>query len=308
MRTIVSVIVLLTLAACTVIPRLEMPVCYENCAPYGSASPVGRIGNREIAEASGLAASLRHQDVLWVNNDSGDDARLFALSPQGDTLGVVYFPQLRNVDWEDLTAFNWQGQAYLAIADTGDNFAVRRRPAVHIVTEPDLPSGSRGNHQVSWTVSFQYEDGARDCESVAVDVENERILLLTKRDVLPVLYEIPLRPEREVSVARRLVEVPMPQPAPELMRIDNRKGRYSAQPTAMDFTPDGSAAVVLTYRNAYFFGREVNMNWEQAFSQAPKVIPLPPMDTGEALAVDTTGQIFITAENHPAPMLRVKPK
>lgn len=284
-----------------------MPICRENCAPYQPAMVVGRIGNTSIAEASGLAGSIRHPGVLWVNNDSGDDAQLFAIDGQGKTLGLARFPDISNVDWEDLTSFTWQGKAYLAIADIGDNFAVRKRPTIYIAEEPDFATGRGTRNAIAWSIPFQYEDGARDCESIAVDVENQRILLLTKREVLPGLYELPLKPGAGVQTARRLVDVPLPQPSPELRKIKNRTGLYSAQPTAMDISPDGRQAAVLTYRNAFYFDRQPEEDWAQVFGRAPKVIRLPPMDSGEALAFGTDLAIFITAERHPAPLVRVKP-
>ncbi|MEM7281286.1 MAG: hypothetical protein AAF438_06635 [Pseudomonadota bacterium] len=298
---------ILVVTGCTVLPQMDMPICQENCAPFGVATAVGRISNTEIDEASGMAGSIRHPGVLWVHNDSGGAARLFAISHTGKTLGQVRFPGLRNLDWEDVTSFRFDGKPYLAIADIGDNFAVRKAPSIHIVEEPDFGKPAP-RAQVAWSIPYEYEDGARDCESIAIDVENERVLLLTKRDVLPVLYELPLRPSGRKSVARRLVEVPLPQPSDELKRIKNRKGLYSAQPTAMDISDDGTQAAVLTYRNAYFFAREEDSSWEQAFTRAPKVIALPPMDSGEALAFATSGEIFVTAERHPAPLVRVQPR
>ena len=303
--------VLLVLSACTVLPQMEMPICRENCAPYEVAAVAGRIENRLINEASGLAGSIRHDNLLWVHNDSGDSARLFAISPQGRTLGSVVFPESANVDWEDLTSFTLDGEAYLAIADTGDNMAIRRRPTIHIVKEPDFPSNSMTpqTQGIAWSIPFRFEDGARDCESIAIDVVNRRVLLLTKREVPPGLYELPLVPTDDISVARRLLDVPLPQPTPQMMKVKTRQGRFSAQPTAMDISQDGRQAVVLTYRNAFHFHRDPDESWETAFARDPKVISLPPMDSGEALAFNPgDGAVYVTAERHPAPVVRVRPK
>jgi hypothetical protein len=38
---------------------------------------VGTIANASITEASGIAASRRNANVLWVHNDSGDTERVF---------------------------------------------------------------------------------------------------------------------------------------------------------------------------------------------------------------------------------------
>ena len=49
------------------------------------------LGTRELAlsnEASGLAASRKNAGVLWTHDDSGDSARVFAMSYAGAHLGV----------------------------------------------------------------------------------------------------------------------------------------------------------------------------------------------------------------------------
>ena len=57
-----------------------------------------------INEASGLAASRRHPGVLYSHNDSGDQARIFALdSEDGRTLAEYQITHSDNYDWEDLS-------------------------------------------------------------------------------------------------------------------------------------------------------------------------------------------------------------
>ncbi|HCL69480.1 MAG TPA: hypothetical protein DIC65_00410, partial [Actinobacteria bacterium] len=40
---------------------------------------VCRFDDRRLTEISGMAASLMHENVVWVHNDSSDAARLYAL-------------------------------------------------------------------------------------------------------------------------------------------------------------------------------------------------------------------------------------
>ncbi len=87
----------------------------------------------------------------------------------------------------------------------------------------------------SWSIAFTYEDGPRDCESVAVDIVNEKILLLSKRDQPPVLYEIPLNKQKNI-VAKRLGEIKtLPQPTQNDIRLIKYLN-YTTQPTAMDIS------------------------------------------------------------------------
>ena len=55
---------------------------------FGDRVDLGLLENDSIREASGIAASRKNADVLWVHNDSGDSNRIFALNTGGKHLGV----------------------------------------------------------------------------------------------------------------------------------------------------------------------------------------------------------------------------
>ena len=56
-----------------------------------------------ITEASGIAIGIASPGVVYVQNDSGDSARFFALDTRtGKTLATYTVPGAANVDWEDL--------------------------------------------------------------------------------------------------------------------------------------------------------------------------------------------------------------
>ena len=63
------------------------PVLAAACANTLVGSIPGILASDAIKEASGIAASRRVDDVWWVHNDSGDTARVFAISTNGQTLG-----------------------------------------------------------------------------------------------------------------------------------------------------------------------------------------------------------------------------
>jgi hypothetical protein len=52
----------------------------------GAPQQVGTVTHSELPEVSGVVASRTHPDVLWVHNDSGDRARVFAVNRSGVTL------------------------------------------------------------------------------------------------------------------------------------------------------------------------------------------------------------------------------
>ena len=46
---------------------------------FANGSSAGSVSVSGLSECSGLVASRNNVNVLWVHNDSGDSARLFAL-------------------------------------------------------------------------------------------------------------------------------------------------------------------------------------------------------------------------------------
>jgi hypothetical protein len=280
-------------------------------APYGDVAIAGTLANSAIGEASGLAPSRVSPNVLWVLNDSGNAPELFAIGTNGAALATCRIEKVRNVDWEDLASFRLAEVPYLLIADTGDNGGKREDCALLVVREPrekERAAGRTLDLPVAWTLRFRYEDGPRDCESVAVDVAAGRVLLLSKRTKPPVLYELPLLPGTTgaVQVARRVIAVASMPP-----RVKSRRRGFWAQPTAMDIASDGTALAVLTYLDAYLYERRADEDWAQALRRAPQRIALPPEDDGilkqrEALCfADGSRRLYVTAEGRHAQVGRL---
>ena len=232
--------------------------CSGGCHPTVADIPqqhvrkVGVIQNQDISEASGMAYSQLNQDLLWIVNDSGDEPVIYAVGTDGADRGHVRLLEAENRDWEDLASFRLKNDAYLLVADVGDNQAVRPNVALYILKEPSIVGGQTNlASNVNWIqkIQFTFEDGSRDCEAVAVDITDQKILLLTKRDRPPVLYELPLVMgiRNQTAVAKRLKTVDtIPSPTAADLIEDPRFGRFRSQPTAMDISRDGKLAVVQT--------------------------------------------------------------
>ena len=256
----------------------------------------GDLASRHIDEASGLAVSRLNRRILWVINDSGGGPWLYAIDTSGRDMGRFLVNGAENYDWEDMASFELENTAYLLIADVGDNRRIRPFYTLFIIEEPpfnEIKSDRRTSVNLVRRIAFTYSDGPQDCESVAVDVENKRILLLTKRGNPPILYELPLHLQAETSaqMARPLTKMP-----------DIYK------PTGMDLSPDGASLAVLTYTSAFLFMRNPGENWSTALSRKPQQVNFPALAQQEAICFSHDGKsIFVTSEQFPAPLLCIDP-
>ena len=245
---------------------------------FGEAEFMGNIANKNINEASGMATSHRRNDLLWMHNDSGGDAVIYALSGKGKDLGQVHLANARNIDWEDMTSFEWNNKPYLLIADTGDNKGRRKTCTLYIIEEPVITANEFFSSTVHprWQINFQYEDGPRDCEAVSVDVVEKQCLLLSKREEAPQLYTVPLFPPpgQPIVTAEKIAQVTT-IPRPGLEDLIQPYGQNRSQPTAMDITSDGQSLVILTYKHAYLYSKKNHRTWATCLSADPEIIYLP---------------------------------
>ncbi len=255
-----------------------------------------------------MAASRHRPDRFWVLNDGGDAARVYAIDPAGRDQGEVRLEGARNEDWEDMASFRWKGESYLLIADIGDNLAERSRYSLYYVREPQVPYPKAV--PVNRVLEFIYEDGPRDAEAIAVDLARQRILILSKRDRPPRLYELPLFPERPgIQVARYLGTIPpLPQPSFGEILANPVLGKLGDVPTAMDISSDGLRLAVMTYRSILLFERGSGTDWEESLLHPPRELASHSLIQGEALAFDALGEsIYYTSEQRPAPLWRLAP-
>ncbi len=268
----------------------------------------GVLLDAEMSEISGLAASRRHPGVLWMHDDGGNPARLFATDANGRRLATFTVEGVTKTDWEDMAAFELDGRQYLLVADTGDNGGLRRSLQLHVFEEPAELENAR--LAPAWSIAFRWPDGPLDCEAVAVDADAGQILLISKKRTPPELFSLPLRPQGsglQVAVARgRLAGVPAP--ARDLPGDAPKRRRYEHQVTAADLSPDGRRLAVMTYRDLLVYTREGVEDWSRAVGRPPGIAPLPWLPQAEALGWRADGETLLaTGEFIPAPLFRLQP-
>ena len=272
-------------------------------------SQVASIDAGELDEISGIAQSRRDAGLLWVHTDSGSAAELHAVDVAGVTRMSVRLRGARNVDWEDIAAFDDGGAAALVIADSGDNEAHRDHISLYVVAEPALSDGATQTVDVLRRIDVRFADGPRDIESIAVDARRERALLLSKRDLPPRLYAVPLTAAHatmiETDAILSLASLPPPSRAD--VELARQRDSWHWQPTAMDIAPDGSALAILTYSAVYYYERLADEEWTDALRRAPLRFRLGDIRDAEALAFGADARsLYLTVERRRAPLYRIE--
>lgn len=264
---------------------------------YGAPQQIATLANQKINESSGLAASRIEPGLFWTHNDSGDSARVFAFDAAGRDRGEFELPGTKAIDWEDMASVTIDGKPYLILADVGDNARRRESCVLHVIAEPANPGRSNNSqppNRPPRVIHFQYQDGPRDCEAMAVDPAGEQVFLVTKALALrcPV-YQLdwPARESADVLVARRIGSVKLPLV------------------TAMDISADGRRAIMLTYGDAYEFQRRDRESWADALARPPRLIAMPRRNQGESICYGQDSRtLYLTSERTPTPLWRVAPQ
>ena len=151
----------------------------------------GSIENELLKETSGLAQSRANSSIFFAINDSGNPAKLFGLDRNGRHLGSWDIEYGSGHDFEDLSAFSVMGEAFLLIADTGDNLNWRKMQSLLILKEPSLETAGQ-KLKVRRRVTFSFRDGHRDIESVAVADFGKSAYLVSKKRIPPELFRVSL--------------------------------------------------------------------------------------------------------------------
>tara|TARA_R110002167_G_scaffold176623_4_gene376180 strand:- start:1966 stop:2448 length:483 start_codon:yes stop_codon:yes gene_type:complete len=147
------------------------------------------------------------------------------------------------------------------------------------------------------------EDGARDVEALAVDSRERFVYLLSKRDLHPRLYRFSLD-----ALTGKPVPLNYLGEIRSIPSIDKHQAQGAGRitrfsPTAMAFSPNGDAAIIVTLGKTYYFPRKQNQSWLQALNATPVVVNVKPLPQIEAGTFSRDGKrLLIGSEGVPAKM------
>jgi hypothetical protein len=251
--------------------------------------------DKRIDECSGLACSGLQSDAVWMHNDSGDKPRLFLVGLNGETRTVCDIRKARAVDWEDMCSFRNADQPWLLIGDIGDNQAKRTKKkspcALYLLREPKLSAKDKTETDWDLRIQFDYEDGPHNCEGVAVDVERQEILLLTKETpVIGGMYRLPLnlKNRKQRLTAKRIASLPL------------------TFATGLDISPDGRTLVGITMWDAWVCSRKADQSWGDALTTSIRRFLVPQRKQGESVCFSADGKyLLLNSEKKRQPLWRL---
>ncbi len=262
-----------------------------NCPTFDVGGSCGSVTNADITEASGLAASRKNPNVLYTHNDSGDGARIFAISTAGEYLGAYYLGNAPATDWEDVAIGPGpqNGENYLYIGDIGDNDKVRPNINVIRIAEPTVtvtgtPSVTTLGGEETFTLV--YPDKPHDAETLFVDPLSGDVFVVVKADSGKSTV---FRAAAPLSNAN-----PMVLELVTTLQFGTAPLEGDPNATGGDMMPDGAGIAIRTYDSAYFWWRKSGQSVAEALAFSPCALPLQNETHGEALTFAANGQGYFT--------------
>ena len=266
------------------------------CLECGGFAVVGAFDDPAILECSGLTASRVNPDVLWTHNDSGDTARLFAVTEDGVLLGIYTLDGAGAVDWEDMAwgpCSDGSRVDCLYVGDIGDNGHSRSQIQIYRVQEPLVPLEGPVIEETLMDVErldCVYPDGPRDAETLLVDPETAIPYIVTKEAQGSTgVYRFPAPPIDDGEVMLEKLTV-----------IESRSFL-----TGGDVAADGSRVILRNYLTAFDYPRPPEGAFEDIFFEIGCLLPLALEIQGEALTIGLTGlSVYTASEGIFAPIHR----
>lgn len=258
------------------------------CEPF---EQTGTLASAEEIEISGIVASVAHEGVFYVHNDSGDEPRFFAIDAAGAALATFTVTGAKAVDWEDLARAPCPTGTCLYLGDIGDNNAVRSDCAVYRVAEPAMIASTM---LAAEKLAFTYPDGPHNAETLLADPATGGLFIVTKALGVSSVYAfpLPLTPGKSV-VLKKGGDLSLPI-MPALI-------------TGGDVHPGGRGVLLRTYSDVWLFPQSKGMSVVDALLGTPCAEPAPIESQAEAIGWLASGAGYVTtSEGVNAPISRVK--
>lgn len=249
---------------------------------FGSAIKCGSLIVESVNEVSGIVASIKNPDVLWMHNDSGDNNRLFALNVDEGIMETYYLVGCQARDWEDIAIGPGpkDGVSYLYVGDIGDNNQKHRYKTIYRVPEPSImTNNSKRQYHLNGSekISVFYPDGYHDAETLLLDPITRDLFIINKSEVTTIIYRIPFPQSTSLSIRlERLIEIPI------------------KEIVGGDISSDGSEIILKTYLAVFYWKRIMGEKIEETLQRRGIMLPYFPEPHGEAICWKSDGSGYYT--------------
>lgn len=282
---------------CSALAQVDRPaIALPEVAPT-VPEVVGAFGPGANKENSGIVKSRFYDDLFWVQNDSGDEPKVYPVRRDGslwtaeryiDNPGVMISGSI-NVDWEDIAV---DDQGHLIVCDVGNNRNDRRDLVLYYLDEP---TPLAGRTTVKKKVFIRYPDqvnypAARhdfnyDCEGVFFAKGKIYLISKNRSDSFTKLYRLD---SYNPGVTNALTY---------LDRFD-----IGGKTTAADASLDGERLAITTYDALWVF--EIDGATDSYFDGKIYWLPFESAQV-EALCFESPESILI-ADEQTAKIMRIR--
>ena len=238
------------------------------------------VTDPRLTEISGMTASALHPRVMWLHNDSGDAARLYAVDLTDCT--VVGEVTLKNVDARDFegiaTGVDPQGRPVLWVGDIGDNLDSWENVSLYRVREPRT-LGKKSVRAVRFR--FTYQDRPHNAETILADPDSPQVWIVTKQLASGSIYALPRTLSRsQINIAEKV-------------------GRVGGLVTDGSMNPQGTGFVLRDYFDAHVYSG-------QPPGELVDTYALPAQIQGEAIAFTADGSALVIASENDSRLIQIE--
>jgi WD40-like Beta Propeller Repeat len=278
------------------------PAAADNTSPVaGSGTPICKITDSRVTEASGIVATADGFIVINDSNPNQSHEKIFTLDKNCKVVNQVGYPRPA-LDPEDLAQAK---DGTIWVADIGDNSPAsggdgQRRSTIALWT---LAPGSKTPviHRLA------YPDGtARDAETLLLSPNGTPVIVTKEPSGEVYVPSAPLQADNKEGVKLKRVGTFTPEKTGtpnHLLFIG------SALITGGTVSPDGTKAVIRTMSDAYEFDVSNGDVAAAVTSGKYRITPLPNEPQGEGIAYTPDGKSFVTCSDQagPSELLRYTP-
>lgn len=249
------------------------------CPVCEKPEAVGALEGSALEEVSGVVASLAHEGVFWVHNDSGDSARFFAVDASGARLATIKVSNAQATDWEDIARGPCPSGTCLYLADIGDNAEKRTTYTIYRVPEPATVADATVTAEA---LTFSYPDGSHNAETLLVHPTTGAITVITKVYIgESSIYEMPLPQTPGTTVVMKDAGGVKPPSGSVLF-------------TGGDVHPSGRGVILRTYSELWYYPLAPGATVAAALAGTPCPMPVASEGQGEAVGFLADGKGYVT--------------